>query len=188
MSMNKLITEILAIVVVLIILISAFIINTRNTLINKEETISQQWSEVENQMQRRYDLIPNLVNTVKGYAKHEEDVFKNISEARKSMFEAKGINDKIEAEANLNNALSRLMAIAENYPNLKANTNFIRLQDELAGTQNRISVSRKRYNDSVKSFNSSIKQFPGCLFGFTPKEYYNPPAKGKMEIAPKVEF
>lgn len=104
------------------------------------------------------------------------------------MYNAKGINAKAEAEANMNSALSRLMALAENYPNLKANENFIRLQDELAGTENRVTVARKRYNDAVKSFNSSIKQFPGSLFGFTAKEYYNPPAKGKMETAPKVEF
>lgn len=164
------------------------IIAMRNDFINREETIAQKWSEVENQLQRRYDLIPNLVATVKGYAKHEESVFKGIAEARKAMFNAKGVNSKAEAEASLNSALSRLLAVAENYPNLKANENFIRLTDELAGTENRIAVARKRYNDSVKSFNSSIKQIPGCFFGFTAKEYFNPPAKGKMETAPKVEF
>jgi LemA protein len=115
-------------------------------------------------------------------------VFKNISNARAAMFSAKGINDKAEAEANMNSALSRLMAISENYPNLKANENFIRLTDELAGTENRIAVARKRYNDSVKDFNTSIRQFPGNLFGFEKKEYFNPPAKDKMEVAPKVEF
>lgn len=164
------------------------IISFRNGLINKEETISQQWSEVENQLQRRYDLIPNLVSTVKGYAKHEKEVFANIANARAAMYSAKGVNNKAEADANMKSALSRLMAIAENYPNLKANQNFIRLTDELAGTENRIAVARKRYNDSVKSFNSSIRQFPGNMFGFEKKEYFNPPAKGKMEVAPKVEF
>lgn len=164
------------------------IISYRNNLINQEETISQKWSQVENQLQRRYDLIPNLVNTVKGYAKHEESVFKGIADARKAMFQAKGINNKAEAEASLNSALSRLMAISENYPNLKADKTFIRLSDELSGTENRIAVSRKRYNDSVANFNKSIKTVPGCFFGFQPKEYFNPPAKGKMEVAPKVEF
>lgn len=178
----------IAIVFAIIFIGGCAVIGFRNNLINKEETITQKWSEVENQLQRRYDLIPNLVNTVKGYAKHETEVFKSIADARKAMFNAKGVNDKAEAEASLNNALSRLLAVAENYPNLKANENFIRLSDSLEGTENRLTVARKRYNDAVKEFNTSIKQFPGNLFGFTVKEYFNPPAKGKMEIAPKVEF
>lgn len=183
---NVLIT--LAIVFGILMIGGCTIIGIKNNLINKEETISQQWSEVENQLQRRYDLIPNLVATVKGYAKHETEVFKNIADARAAMYSAKGVNEKAEAEANMNSALSRLMAISENYPNLKANENFIRLTDELAGTENRISVARKRYNDSVKEFNTSIRQFPGSMFGFEKKEYFEPPAKGKMEVAPKVEF
>jgi LemA protein len=129
-----------------------------------------------------------LVATVKGYAKHEAEVFKNIANARAAMFAAKGVNEKAEAEANMNSALSRLMAVAENYPELKANQNYVRLMDELAGTENRIAVARKRYNDSVKEFNTSIRQFPGNMFGFEKKEYFEPPAKGKMETAPKVEF
>lgn len=179
---------VLLIVIGILIIGGCSIINFRNGLINKEETIAQQWSEVENQLQRRYDLIPNLVATVKGYAKHEENVFKDISNARAAMFSAKGINDKAKAESSLNGALSRLMAISENYPDLKANKNYIRLMDELAGTENKIAVARKRYNDSVKSFNTSIKQFPGNMFGFEIKEYFSPPAKDKMEVAPKVEF
>lgn len=171
-----------------IILIVMGLILMRNDIISKEESITQQWSEVENQLQRRYDLIPNLVSTVKGYVKHEEHVFIAISDARKAVFDAKGINDKAKAETDLNVALNKLIAVAENYPDLKSNENFIRLQDELAGTENRISVARKRYNDSVANFNKSIKTFPGNLFGFTPKEYFNPPAKGKMEETPKVEF
>lgn len=164
------------------------IIGFRNSLINQEENVNQQWSEIENQLQRRYDLIPNLVASVKGYAKHEEIIFKNISDARSAMFSANGISEKAKAEANMNGALGRLLAIAENYPNLKANENFIRLTDELAGTENRITVARKRYNDSVKNFNSSIKQFPGCLFGFSQKEYFNPPSADKIKTAPKVQF
>lgn len=179
---------ILVVIIGLIFIGGCSIITFRNGLINKEETVAQQWGEVENQLQRRYDLIPNLVATVKGYAKHEEAVFKNISDARAAMFEAKSVNGKAEAEASLNSALSRLLAIAENYPNLKANENFIRLQDEIAGTENRKAVAVKRYNDSVKAFNASIKMFPGNLFGFTAKEYYNPPSKGKIETAPEVKF
>lgn len=179
---------VLVVIIGLIFIGGCSIITFRNGLINKEETVAQQWGEVENQLQRRYDLIPNLVATVKGYAKHEETVFKNISDARAAMFEAKGVNDKAKAEASLNSALSRLLAIAENYPNLKANENFIRLQDEIAGTENRKAVAVKRYNDSVKVFNASIKMFPGNLFGFTAKEYYNPPSKGKIETAPEVKF
>lgn len=162
------------------------IITFRNSLVNKEEVISQQWAEIENQLQRRYDLIPNLVNTVKGYAKHEESVFKSIAEARTMMYNAKGVNAKAEAEASMNSALSRLMAIAENYPNLKANENFIRLQDEISGTENRKCLSIKRYNDSVASFNKSIKMFPGCLFGFQEKSYYKIEDKAKKNI--KIEF
>lgn len=179
---------IIGIIVGILFIGGCTVIGIRNGLINKEETISQQWSEVENQLQRRYDLIPNLVATVKGYAKHESEVFKNIADARAAMFSAKGVNAKAEAEANMNTALSRLMAVAEKYPDLKANQNYIRLMDELAGTENRIAVARKRYNDSVKEFNTSIRQFPGNMFGFEKKEYFNPPAKGKMEVAPKVEF
>jgi LemA protein len=179
---------IIGIVIAIIFIGGCSIISFRNNLINKEETISQQWAEVENQLQRRYDLIPNLIATVKGYAKHETEIFSKLAEARASMMSAKSMNEKAEAEANMNSALSRLMAIAENYPNLKADSTFIRLMDELAGTENRIAVARKRYNDSVKDFNSSIRQFPGSMFGFEQKEYFNPPAKGKMEEAPKVEF
>jgi len=178
----------LAVTAIVLFVCSCAVIGIRNGLIEQEEAVGQQWSEIENQLQRRYDLIPNLVASVKGYAKHEESVFKAVADARSAMYGAKGINAKAEAEANMNSALSRLMAIAENYPNLKADTQFTRLTDELAGTENRIAVARKRYNDSVKSFNTSIKQFPGCLFGFTAKEYFNPPDKGKIEKAPKVEF
>lgn len=178
----------LAIAVGVLFIGGCTVISIRNGLITKEETVSQQWSEIENQLQRRYDLIPNLVASVKGYAKHEESVFKAVSAARSAMYGAKGVNAKAEAEADMNSALSRLMAIAENYPNLKADTQFTRFTDELAGTENRIAVARKRYNDSVKSFNTSIKQFPGCMFGFTQKEYFNPPDKDKIEKVPKVEF
>jgi LemA protein len=179
---------IIGIVIAFVFIGGCSIISFRNNLINKEETISQQWAEVENQLQRRYDLIPNLIATVKGYAKHETEIFSKLAEARASMMSAKSMNEKAEAEENMNSALSRLIAIAENYPNLKADSTFIRLMDELAGTENRIAVARKRYNDSVKDFNSSIRQFPGSMFGFEQKEYFNPPAKGKMEEAPKVEF
>lgn len=183
---NVLIT--LGIVLGIFIFAGCIILGIRNSLINKEETITQQYSEIDNQLQRRYDLIPNLVATVKGYAKHETEVFKHIADARAAMLSAKGVNAKLEANDNISNTLSRLMVIAESYPDLKANQNYIRLMDELAGTENRIAVARKRYNDSVKEFNTAIKQFPGCMFGFEKKEYLSVPDKGKIEHAPKVEF
>ena len=178
----------LGIVIGILFIGGCSIIGFRNGLINQEETVSQQWSEVENQLQRRYDLIPNLVNTVKGYAKHENEVFTNIANARAAMGGAKTPEQVAKASAGLESALSRLLVVVENYPQLKANENFTRLTDELAGTENRIAVARKRYNDSVKGFNTSIRQFPGCLFGFEKKQYFDPPAKEKMNVAPKVDF
>lgn len=178
----------LGIIVGAILLFALVIIGIRNGLINKEETVNQQWSEVENQLQRRYDLIPNLANTVKGYAKHEKEVFTNLANARAAMSGAKTPEAIAKASSELESAISRLLVVVENYPQLKANVTFIRMMDELAGTENRIAVARQRYNTSVKEFNTSIKQFPGCMFGFEKKQYFDPPAKEKMNTAPKVEF
>lgn len=175
-------------VIGLILIMGGCVIGIRNDLVTKEESTKNQWSEIDNQLQRRYDLIPNLVNSVKGYAKHEEAVFKNIADARAAMGGAKGPSQVAKAQGELESALSRLMVIVENYPTLKADQNFMRLQDELAGTENRIAVARKRYNESVNTFNSSIRRFPGMLFGFDKLEYFNPPAGEKVNVAPKVEF
>lgn len=165
----------------------------RNGLIQKDEAVKAQWGDIDAQLQRRVDLIPNLVNTVKGYAKHEEDIFKAVSDARARMMSAGSAPAKAEAGAALDGALGRLLAVAESYPQLKANENFVRLQDELAGTENRIAVARTRYNETVKDFNASIRQFPGSLFvsglQLKPADYFRPPAGSKaVQNPPEVKF
>lgn len=178
----------LAIVVGVVLIGVVIIVGIRNNLIALEEQVDTEWATVDTQLQRRYDLIPNLVSTVKGYASHESEVFTNIADARAAMMGARSIEEKASASATLESAIGRLFAIAENYPDLKASTNFMNLQYELAGTENRIQVARKRYNDSVRAFNTKIKQFPGSLFGFSPKEYFQPPAGAAINTAPEVNF
>lgn len=161
-----------------------------NTMVAQREAIDAQWAQVENQLQRRNDLIPNLVETTKGYASHEKEIFTAIAEARAKLIGAKTRGEQIEASNEVSSALSRLLAIAENYPNLKADTQFARLSDELAGTENRIATERRRYNEEVKTYNTTIKGFPtmifaGC-FGFPPADYFEAPKEAK--VAPKVEF
>ena len=168
-------------------------ISQRNGLIALDEEVNKAWSDIDTQLQRRNDLIPNLVSTVKGYAAHEEGVFTGIADARSKLAGATSIKDKAEADAALTAGLGRLLAIAENYPELKANENFIRLQDELAGTENRIAVARKRYNDDVKRYNMSIRQFPGSFFAsslaLTARDYFEPPQGHDAVVnAPKVQF
>ena len=170
-----------------------WVISTQNGLIAAEEEVKDNWSQIDTQLQRRLDLIPNLVSTVKGYAAHEEKIFTGIAEARGKLLAAGTPNEKAEASAAVSSALGRLLAISENYPELKANENFIRLQDELAGTENRIAVARGRYNKAVKLFNSRIRQFPGSMFapgmGLTTKEYFEPPAGHDTVVkAPEVKF
>ena len=168
-------------------------ISQRNGLIALDEDVNKAWSDVDTQLQRRNDLIPNLVSTVKGYASHEEGVFTGIADARSKLAGATSPKEKAEADAALTAGLGRLLAIAENYPELKANENFIRLQDELSGTENRIAVARKRYNEIVKRYNMSIRQFPGSFFagtlGLTTREYFEPPQGHDAVVnAPKVNF
>ena len=164
----------------------------RNGLVSKDEDVKAQWSNIDAQLTRRADLIPNLVSTVKGYAKHEEGIFKAVADARSKLMAAGPIVSKAEADAELHSALSRLLAISENYPDLKANENFVRLQDELAGTENRIGVARTRYNETVKEFNASLRKFPGALFvpglGLKPAEYFQPPAGKDVQTPPSVQF
>ncbi len=181
-----------AIVMVLIVVgILLGVIGTYNGLISSEENVDKNWAEIDNQLQRRADLIPNLVSTVKGYAAHEKEIFESVAEARSKLIGATGVTAKAEAAGALNSALGRLLAIAENYPNLKADTNFLRLQDELAGTENRISVARTRYNEAVQLFNAKIRRFPGVLFasmlGMEKKPYFEVEDDAVREV-PKVEF
>lgn len=179
-------------VIVLILIVStySFFKGTYNNFVSLDETVKSAWSQVENQLQRRYDLIPNLVETVKGYAKQEKDVFVEVTNARSKVGGAANIPDKINANNELTSALSRLLIVVERYPDLKSNQNFMRLQDELAGTENRIAVERKRYNDAVRTFNIAVKSFPANLlagmFGFAPATFFEAPAAAKT--APQVKF
>lgn len=178
-------------ILVLITLIPIFYLKgTYNSLVTMDEGVKGAWAQVENQLQRRYDLIPNYVETVKGYAAHEKEVFVKVTEARSRVGGAGSIPDKIAANNQLSAALSRLLLVVERYPELKANTNFIRLQDELAGTENRIAVERRRFNETVKAFNIKIRRFPtniiAAMFGFEKATFFEVP-KERQE-APKVKF
>jgi LemA protein len=163
---------------------------TYNNLVAMEEQINGAWAQVENQLQRRYDLIPNLVETVKGYARQEREVFVAVTEARSKVGGARTIPEKIEANNQLSSALSRLLVVVERYPDLKSSANFIRLQDELAGTENRIAVERRRFNEAVRTFNTKIRSFPTNLFagmfGFEKKAFFEAPEAAQE--APKVKF
>ncbi len=161
-----------------------------NTMVSLREQIDAAWAQVENQLQRRNDLIPNLVEVTKGYASHEKEIFERIADARAKLIGAGTREEKIEAAENLGSALSRLLAIAENYPNLKADAQFARLSDELAGTENRIATERRRYNDAVREYNTYIKRFPQTLFarvfGFQAQPYFE--ASKEAQQVPKVQF
>ena len=182
---------IVAVIIVLVVVIPySFLKGTYNTLVTLDEGVKGAWAQVENQLQRRYDLIPNYVETVKGYAAHEKEVFVTVTEARSKVAGAGTINEKIQANNALSSALSRLLLVVERYPELKANTNFIRLQDELAGTENRIAVERRRFNETVKAYNIKIRTFPtniiAGMFGFEKAAFFEVP-KERQE-APKVKF
>jgi LemA protein len=158
--------------------------------VSQEEAIKAQWAQVENQLQRRNDLIPNLVETVKGYATHEEGVFKDIADSRSRLLAAKSPEESIAAANQQTSALGRLLAVVENYPNLKANEQFNRLMDELSGTENRIAVERMRYNERVQEYDTSRRQFPANLtarlFGFKEYPFFAAPPEAKQ--VPKVNF
>ena len=164
--------------------------NIYNRMVELDEEVEKSWSEIENQLQRRNDLIPNYVETVKGYAKHEKEIFIKVAEARSKLAGARTREEKIKASNQLSTALARLLVIVERYPELKANQNFIRLQDELAGTENRIAVARRRYNEAVKEYNAYIRKFPQVIFarifGFEKKPYFEAPESAKE--VPKVKF
>ncbi len=155
---------IVAVLAILAVSVYAYVKGKYNSFVQEQLDVENNWAEVENQLKRRYDLIPNLVETVKGYASHEKEVFTQVTEARASVGKAETRQESITANNQLTGALSRLLVTVENYPQLKANENFIRLQDELAGTENRIAVSRRRYNEAVTIFNKNISIFPNNLF------------------------
>ena len=176
--------------VVIVLIPFLYLKGTYNSLVTMDESVKGAWAQVENQLQRRYDLIPNLVETVKGYATHEREVFVQVTEARSKVGGASSIPGKIEANNQLSAALSRLLVVVERYPELKANTNFIRLQDELAGTENRIAVERRRYNEAVRAYNIKIRRFPTNLiagmFGFEKAAFFEVPQE--RQEAPQVKF
>ena len=184
--MKKSMMIVIGIVVVLILMVASMY----NGLVKLEESVNSGYASIEADLQRRADLIPNLVSTVKQYAKHEKEVFADVTESREKLMGAKTPEDLSEAAAEMTSSLGRLIAIGESYPELKANENFINLQDELAGTENRIAVSRKDYNVLVKKYNASIKTFPKVMlagmFGFDKKDYFE--AKEGAENVPSVDF
>jgi LemA protein len=179
------------ILIVLALIFGSMYVGRRNQMAIKREAVNAAWSQVDVVLQRRADLIPNLVATVKGFAVHEEQVFSEIAQARSALIGAKTPADKIAANGALDSALSRLLVITENYPQLKSNENFLRLQDELAGTENRIAVERRRYNDTLQDYNTYISLFPNSfiagLAGFTRNDAYFKADQGSR-TAPKVDF
>jgi LemA protein len=190
-NMNKgCIWGIVGAIVVAIIIVAMALMGTYNSLVTQSQAVDGQWAQVESQYQRRFDLIPNLVNSVKGMMAQEKSVFDSIAQARTKYGAAATVNDKAAAAGEVESALGRLLVVMENYPQLKSSENVTRLMDELAGTENRISVERGRYNDKVRDFNTSIKVFPtnmlAGMFGFTEKQFFKS-ATGAAE-APKVQF
>ena len=177
------------------VLIAVFVImgfaGVYNSIVSKQETITAKWAQVENQLQRRNDLIPNLVNTVKGYAAHEKTVLEDVTNARSQWAKAGSMDEKVKAAGAIDRALGRLIMVTENYPNLKADQTFLRLMDELSGTENRIAVERMRYNDSVRDYNITVRTFPGNIvagmFGYkVATEYFK--AEEKAKTVPEVKF
>ena len=180
----------IGIIIAVIVVLGMMLMSSYNGFVNSEENVDQSYAQIETQLQRRLDLIPNLVNTVKGYASHEEEVLTQISDARARLAGANTPEEEATANTELTGALSRLLVVVENYPNLKADQQFTQLMDELSGTENRIAVARKDYNDEVALYNKKVKRFPGAIVasitGFDEKEYFN--ADPSAAEAPKVDF
>lgn len=186
MKNNKTLIAIVAVVAFVLM----FAISTYNSFVSLDLQATEQWAQVENQYQRRFDLIPNLVKSVEGVMKQEKDVFGALAEARTRYSGATSVSDKAQAAGQLESALSRLLVVMENYPVLKSDQTVNRLMDELAGTENRIATERGRFNNTVKDFNLKVRTFPGNLlagiFGFSPKNYFE--AAEVVKTAPQVEF
>jgi LemA protein len=187
----KILLAVIGILVLIGLIIGGTYVSSRNEMVRKNETLKQAWSQVDVVLQRRADLIPNLVATVKGYAQQEVKVFGDVANARAALLNARTPADKIAANGQLDGALGRLLAIVENYPNLKSNQNFLALQDELAGTENRIAVERRRYNQAIQDYNTFIGLFPNNIFarwaGFQRNNDYFAASEAARE-APKVDF
>lgn len=187
--MKKGVGAILIIVGILLVLMGSAV-SRYNSLVTLETKVDASWAQVENQLQRRADLVPNLVATVQGYASHEQEIFRDIADARARLLGASSPGAQMEASNGLDGALGRLLAISENYPDLKADQSFIRLQDELAGTENRIAVERMRYNESVQVWNQTVKQFPtvvlASMLGKSEKPFFR--AQEGAQEAPKIQF
>jgi LemA protein len=172
----KAVLVVLAVILLVVLLFGGKLVGIRNDLVTQRESVNGAWSQVDVDLQRRADLIPNLVETVKGFAKQEQEVLNSIAAARAGLLNARNPQEKIQANQQLDGALGRLLVVVENYPQLRSNENFLRLQDELAGTENRIAVSRRRYNEAVQKYNTSIEMFPNNiaagLFGFQRNDAY----------------
>jgi LemA protein len=182
---------VVVLIVLVILMFFGSYVSAKNQMVAKQETVRAQWSQVDVVLQRRADLIPNLVETVKGYAKHEETVFADIANARAGLLNAHEPADRIKANGQLDSALGRLLALSESYPDLKANQNFLQLQDQLEGTENRIAVERRRYNETLRDYNTFIRQFPNSIWagiaGFKPDtDYFEATPASKQ--APTVKF
>src|ERR1700720_3373794 len=192
--MSKALIVVVVVVVLLLVVGLVFFgqyVSVKNTLVSKNEAVKSAWSQVDIVLQRRSDLIPNLVETVKGYAKQEQTVFGDIAKARSALLSAGTPQEKIAANGQLDGAIGRLLLIVENYPQLKSNENFLRLQDELAGTENRIAVERKRYNDTLQDYNTYVLQFPNSLYAGFAGYKQNPAyfqASEASRATPKVDF
>lgn len=180
----------LIVFIVLIVLAIGFFVTNYNSMVDKSETVDAKFSDIDTQLQRRADLIPNLVSTVKGIMSHEQEAIEKVTDARTKLVNAKSVSEKANADNELTQALNNFLVVVEAYPDLKANTNFLNLMDELAGTENRIATARKNYNDAVKDYNSYIKKMPNSIvagmFNFNEKEYFKA-TEGSDEV-PKVNF
>jgi LemA protein len=190
MELKNILLGVIGAIVLVALLFGGWFLSTYNGLVTAQEGVDAGWAQVESQYQRRADLIPNLVETVKGFAAQEEKIFLEVTKYRSQWGAAKTQDEKIAAANGMDSAISRLLMVSENYPLLRSNENFLALQSQLEGTENRIAVERMRYNDNVRDYNTRLKKMPGSIiagmYGFTPKLYFE--AEKGAEVAPKVNF
>jgi LemA protein len=187
----KVLLGVLAVIVLLVLVVGGGLVGSRNELVTEKNAVDGAWAQVDVALQRRADLIPNLVETVKGFASQEKAVIQSVADARAALGGAKTPAEKIAANGQIDSALSRFLVVVENYPNLKSNENFLRLQDELAGTENRIGVARKRYNDAIQDYNTFIQQFPNSIWagmaGYHTNDAYFKASEAARTV-PNVKF